>query len=85
MIERGLKAEGRTLAPAEIDRLFQDFIAHYAAHIADHSHPFEGVEAALDVLAVKLQDVVPGQSESADRCLFAEASMRSVPVVAMQP
>ena len=51
MIERGLKAEGRTLAPAEIDRLFRDFIAHYAAHIADHSRPFEGVEAALDELA----------------------------------
>jgi phosphoglycolate phosphatase len=50
MIERGLKADGRTLAPAEIDRLFRDFIAHYAAHIADHSCPFEGVEAALDEL-----------------------------------
>src|SRR5882762_7101672 len=31
MIERGLKAEGRTLADAEVDRLFHDFIAHYSA------------------------------------------------------
>jgi hypothetical protein len=36
-------------------------------------------------LAVKLQEVVPGQTESADRGLFTEASMGSVPVVAMQP
>jgi phosphoglycolate phosphatase len=51
MIERGLQAEGRTLGTAEIDRLFRDFIAHYGAHIADHSRPFAGVEAALDELA----------------------------------
>ncbi len=37
------------------------------------------------LLVVKLQEVVPGQTESADRGLFTEASMRSVPVVAMQP
>ena len=36
-------------------------------------------------LVVKPQDVVPGQGQSADGCLFAEASMKSVPVVAMQP
>jgi phosphoglycolate phosphatase len=26
------------------------FIDHYAAHIADHSRPFEGLEAALDAM-----------------------------------
>jgi phosphoglycolate phosphatase len=51
MIERGLEAEGRTLPAAEVDRLCRDFIAHYAAHIADHSRPFPGVEAALDEIA----------------------------------
>ena len=50
MIERGLQAEGRKLAAAEIDRLFHDFIVHYGAHIADRSRPFAGVEAALDEL-----------------------------------
>lgn len=34
---------------------------------------------------MKLQEVVPGRGESADRCLFAEAGMGPVPVVAMQP
>ncbi len=51
MIERGLAAEGRSLASADIDRLVRDFIAHYAAHIAERSRPFAGLEAALDRLA----------------------------------
>jgi phosphoglycolate phosphatase len=51
MLERGLSADGRTLPPAELDRLVEDFIAHYAAHIADRSKAFPGVEAALDALA----------------------------------
>jgi phosphoglycolate phosphatase len=51
MVERGLKANGRVLPPAEVDRMARDFIAHYADHIADHSQPFHGVEAALDELA----------------------------------
>jgi len=50
MIERGLKAEGRKLPDAEVDRMFRDFIAHYGAHIADRSRPFAGVETALDEL-----------------------------------
>jgi phosphoglycolate phosphatase len=51
MIERGLAAEGRHLATAELDRLVRDFIEHYAAHIAERSRPFAGLEAALDQLA----------------------------------
>jgi phosphoglycolate phosphatase len=51
MIERGLAAERRSLAAAEIDQLVRDFIEHYAAHIADRSQPFVGLEAALDRLA----------------------------------
>jgi phosphoglycolate phosphatase len=51
MLERGLAAEGRAFAGADIDRLFDDFIAYYAAHVADRSRPFPGLEAALDALA----------------------------------
>jgi phosphoglycolate phosphatase len=51
MIERSLAAQGRKLAAAEVDRLFKDFIDHYAAHIADRSRAFPGLEAALDQLA----------------------------------
>jgi phosphoglycolate phosphatase len=51
MIERGLAAEGRTLATAEVDRLVEAFIAHYADHIADGSRAFPGLTDALDALA----------------------------------
>jgi len=51
MVERGLKANGRVLPAAEVDRLVRDFITHYADHIAVGSQPFHGVEAALDRLA----------------------------------
>ena len=51
MIERGLAAEGVSRSAAEIQLLCGQFIDHYAAHIADHSRPFPGVETALDALA----------------------------------
>ena len=53
MITRGIEAEGRTVEPAEIERLFRDFIAHYSAHIADRSRPFPGLVDALDALAAE--------------------------------
>ena len=51
LIERGLELEGRTMSVDEVTRLTGDFIDHYAAHIADASRPFEGLESALDDLA----------------------------------
>jgi phosphoglycolate phosphatase len=50
LIERGLELEGRTALLADIDRLTSDFIDYYAAHIADASRPFDGLESALDDL-----------------------------------
>jgi len=49
MIESGLAVAGRPAG--DIDRMFADFIAYYADHVADRSRPFPGVEAALDTLA----------------------------------
>jgi phosphoglycolate phosphatase len=51
MITRGLEAEGRTVSPTQLDKLFADFLAHYSAHLADQSKPFPGLEDALDQLA----------------------------------
>jgi phosphoglycolate phosphatase len=51
LIERGLELEGRVTTPDDISRLTGDFIEYYAAHIAEASRPFEGLEAALDDLA----------------------------------
>jgi len=53
LIERGLEAEGRTANVADINRLTADFIHYYADHIADESHPFEGLENALDHLTAR--------------------------------
>jgi len=50
LIERGLELEGRTVGPEDLARLTGGFIEHYAAHIADFSRPFEGLENALDDL-----------------------------------
>ena len=51
LIERGLAAaEGPSLPAAELDSLVPDFVTHYAAHIADRSRPFAGLEPALDRL-----------------------------------
>jgi phosphoglycolate phosphatase len=49
MLERGLAAAGRPAA--DIDHLYEHFVAYYADHVADRSRLFPGVEAALDVLA----------------------------------
>jgi phosphoglycolate phosphatase len=50
LIERGLELEGRSATPEDLARLTSDLIDHYAAHIADFSRPFEGLESALDDL-----------------------------------
>jgi phosphoglycolate phosphatase len=51
LIERGLEVDGRPAGPGDVTRLTNDFIDHYAGHIADQSRPFEGLEDALDDLA----------------------------------
>jgi phosphoglycolate phosphatase len=50
LIERGLELEGRAASFEDVTRLTSDFIDYYAAHIADASRPFEGLEGALDEL-----------------------------------
>jgi len=50
LIERGLELEGRFASVKDVTRLTADFIDYYAAHIADVSRPFEGLEGALDDL-----------------------------------
>ncbi len=50
MIVRGVAAEGINVAPAKLEQLFTDFIAHYSEHVADRSRPFPGLTEALDEL-----------------------------------
>lgn len=53
LLERGLERDGRHIDADKLNRMVQDFIAHYADNIAVHSKPFDGLVAALDVLAAR--------------------------------
>ncbi len=50
LLEGALQARGRGLPASQVDRIFADFLELYAAHIADRSRPFPGLEAALQGL-----------------------------------
>lgn len=51
MLKRALTLRAQDAGAERLDRLFPDFLDHYAAHIADRSRPFPGLEAALQALA----------------------------------
>jgi phosphoglycolate phosphatase len=53
MLVRGIEAEGRAVDPAKLQKMFEDFIAYYADHVADRSRPFPGLHQALDTLAAR--------------------------------
>lgn len=50
LIQRGFFAAGEPLEPARLERLFEDFLAHYGEHLAETSRLYPGVLDALDVL-----------------------------------
>jgi phosphoglycolate phosphatase len=50
MLTRGFESAGETLADAQMDRLFEHFIALYVGRIAMASRPFPGLIEALDDL-----------------------------------
>ena len=49
LLRKGLAATGE-VSEALVEQGFPIFLDYYEAHIADHSRPFDGVEAALDQL-----------------------------------
>src|SRR5581483_7041050 len=53
MLERALADEGRSCPKPELDRMYEIFLAHYTAHIADGSRPFPKVEAILEDLSAR--------------------------------
>jgi len=50
LLRKGLAATG-TASDDLVEQSLPAFMAYYGAHIADHSRPFDGVEAALSALA----------------------------------
>ena len=51
LLVKGFAAGGAPIVEERLTALFNRFIDHYRAHIADHSRPFPGAMAALDALA----------------------------------
>ncbi|PZQ82395.1 MAG: phosphoglycolate phosphatase [Ancylobacter novellus] len=51
LVNRGLTAAGISVDAAAFDKLYERFLEHYAAHIADSSRPFPGLIEALDALS----------------------------------
>ena len=50
MVAKGFAASGKPVDSEALDNLFERFIVHYRAHIADESHPYPGLIEALDSL-----------------------------------
>ena len=50
LIESGFQAADAPLAPEQVQPLFDRFLVHYRAHIADQSRPFPGCVEALETL-----------------------------------
>jgi phosphoglycolate phosphatase len=53
LLQRALASKGEQFSPDAIDRLFAEYLDVYAAHIADRSRPFPGLEPALDALTAQ--------------------------------
>lgn len=79
MIERAAASHGRALEGQALYELFDVFIAHYTAHIADRSRPYDGVIAALE--AAQSQGatlaICTNKSEAHTRQLLDALSMSS--------
>jgi len=50
LIEHGIAAAGREVAPGRLDELHRFFLAHYGEHLCRHTKLFPGVTEALDRL-----------------------------------
>jgi phosphoglycolate phosphatase len=53
LITRGFSATGATLEADRLERLFQEFLDYYGAHLTDHSRLYPGVVEALDALEAR--------------------------------
>ncbi|HZG33155.1 MAG TPA: HAD-IA family hydrolase [Sphingopyxis sp.] len=76
MLDRALAADGG-VADDEFQRLYDELIAYYEAHIAVHSTPYPGLTAALDrldALGVRTA-VVTNKNERLARVLLGELGL----------
>jgi phosphoglycolate phosphatase len=74
LIQRGFSASGRALDPRALEAVFADYLEHYAAHIADRTRLYPGVDKALAAFARAgwRQAVCTNKIESLARLLIAK-------------
>ena len=79
LLQRGFQVQGRTITPGRLEELFDEFMRHYARHLADETQLFPGVEAALDRLARKghLLAVCTNKHEKLSRDLLSALGVAS--------
>jgi phosphoglycolate phosphatase len=53
MLQHGFERAGAAWDEARAPALFEEFLADYVEHIADHSRPFDGVVETLEALAAR--------------------------------
>lgn len=53
LLQHGFELAGASWEEAHAPALFEEFLADYVEHIADHSRPFEGVVETLEALAAR--------------------------------
>jgi len=66
LLEHGFVAAGASWEEASQQTLFDAFIADYVEHIADESHPFEGVVETLEQLAERGARLVVATNKRTD-------------------
>jgi phosphoglycolate phosphatase len=74
LIEQAMEAVGQAVTPQELSPLVDIFLAHYRAHIADHSVLFAGVRetlAALEAAGARLAVLTNTPQDLADLLLPA--------------
>jgi len=78
LLLRGFAANGIAQTPERIDALYEEFIAHYARHIADASRPFPNVVNTLErfVAAGWLLAVCTNKLEGLSRLLLDRLGLR---------
>ena len=77
MIERGIALNRQARSGADVDRMFETFLAYYANNIAAESRPYPALLATLDGLAgagARLA-VCTNKREDLSRLLLAELAM----------
>jgi phosphoglycolate phosphatase len=72
LMARAWSATGKPASEAELDHLFDLFIAHYDDHLTDNSQPFDGLEQVLDLFLTQgfRLAVCTNKSERASRNLL---------------